>query len=128
MIRRPPRSTRTDTRVPYTTRFRSAVEQRGRAGAVERRAHGLARICDAAIFPCDQQTIISPSTASPLGKKSGDGVKRFPRAQGGPHDRWSEIGRASCRERVCQYVSIPVVAGSLKKKTKISQHTTDPEQ
>src|SRR3546814_14440131 len=28
-----------------------------------------------------------------------------------------EIGRASCRERVCQYVSISVVAGSLKKKT-----------
>src|SRR3546814_14440015 len=29
-----------------------------------------------------------------------------------------QIGRASCRERVCQYVSISVVAGSLKKKTK----------
>src|SRR3546814_11015371 len=27
-----------------------------------------------------------------------------------------QIGRASCRERVCQYVSISVVAGSLKKK------------
>src|SRR3546814_19203161 len=27
-----------------------------------------------------------------------------------------EIGRASCRERVCQYVSISVGAGSLKKK------------
>src|SRR3546814_20766842 len=27
-----------------------------------------------------------------------------------------EIGRASCRERVCQYVSISVVAVSLKKK------------
>src|SRR3546814_18012649 len=29
-----------------------------------------------------------------------------------------EIGRASCRERVCQYVSISVVSVSLKKKTK----------
>src|SRR3546814_14729305 len=28
-----------------------------------------------------------------------------------------EIGRASCRERVCQYVEISVVAGSLKKKS-----------
>src|SRR3546814_12947140 len=28
-----------------------------------------------------------------------------------------EIGRASCRERVCQYVSISVVAVSLKNKT-----------
>src|SRR3546814_15221147 len=27
----------------------------------------------------------------------------------------AEIGRASCRERVCQYVSISVVAVSLKK-------------
>src|SRR3546814_11266844 len=27
-----------------------------------------------------------------------------------------QIGRASCRERVCQYVSNPVVAGPLKKK------------
>src|SRR3546814_16603100 len=27
------------------------------------------------------------------------------------------IGRASCRERVCQYVSISVVAVSLKKKS-----------
>src|SRR3546814_13731115 len=27
-----------------------------------------------------------------------------------------EIGRASCRERVCQYVEISVVDGSLKKK------------
>src|SRR3546814_12851701 len=31
-----------------------------------------------------------------------------------------EIGRASCRERVCQYVSISVVAVSLKKKIKQS--------
>src|SRR3546814_14802404 len=29
-----------------------------------------------------------------------------------------EIGRASCRERVCQYVSISVVPVSLKKKNK----------
>src|SRR3546814_15393788 len=29
----------------------------------------------------------------------------------------AEIGRASCRERVCQYVSISVVAVSLKTKT-----------
>src|SRR3546814_13147789 len=28
----------------------------------------------------------------------------------------SKIGRASCRERVCQYVSISVVAVSVKKK------------
>src|SRR3546814_18911319 len=32
--------------------------------------------------------------------------------------RWSQIGRASCRERVCQSVYISVVAVSLKKKKK----------
>src|SRR3546814_16560465 len=30
----------------------------------------------------------------------------------------TEIGRASCRERVCQYVLISVVAVALKKKNK----------
>src|SRR3546814_9139111 len=33
MIRRPPRSTRTDTLFPYTTLFRSLFEQPGRAAA-----------------------------------------------------------------------------------------------
>src|SRR3546814_14013912 len=32
-----------------------------------------------------------------------------------------KIGRASCRERVCQYVSISVVAVSLKKKSSVKQ-------
>src|SRR3546814_12298623 len=31
---------------------------------------------------------------------------------------FDEIGRASCRERVCPYVSISVVAVSLKKQNK----------
>src|SRR3546814_16045090 len=35
-----------------------------------------------------------------------------------PDLRADEIGRASCRERVCQYVCISVVAVSLKKKKK----------
>src|SRR3546814_12324755 len=34
-----------------------------------------------------------------------------------PAPRLLKIGRASCRERVCQYVYISVVAVSLKKKT-----------
>src|SRR3546814_14230571 len=33
-----------------------------------------------------------------------------------------KIGRASCRERVCQYVLISVVAVSLKKYKKISDN------
>src|SRR3546814_18590239 len=34
----------------------------------------------------------------------------------------AEIGRASCRERVCQYVEISVVAVSLKKKQQDKIH------
>src|SRR3546814_3590059 len=36
MIRRPPRSTRTDTLFPYTTLFRSAVHRHQRAGRLRR--------------------------------------------------------------------------------------------
>src|SRR3546814_16052400 len=35
----------------------------------------------------------------------------------------AEIGRASCRERVCQYVSISVVAVSLKKIPDVINYT-----
>src|SRR3546814_15812114 len=40
-----------------------------------------------------------------------------------PEHHDAEIGRASCRERVCQYVSISVVAVPLQK-TKVKQHQT----
>src|SRR3546814_19493436 len=40
MIRRPPRSTRTDTLFPYTTLFRS-VADRDRSGFLRRRLHDL---------------------------------------------------------------------------------------
>src|SRR3546814_11361957 len=40
--------------------------------------------------------------------------RRLPECAGVAVD---EIGRASCRARVCQYVSISVVAVALKKKT-----------
>src|SRR3546814_14338218 len=58
MIRRPPRSTRTDTLFPYTTLFRSApAGQRGRFGA-ERdhpERHGGARIDIAAVGGADER-------------------------------------------------------------------------
>src|SRR3546814_11636992 len=38
-------------------------------------------------------------------------------------DRLAENGRASWRERVCQYVWISVVAGSLKRKTTKEQYS-----
>src|SRR3546814_19357897 len=51
---------------------------------------------------------------------TGDGIEKFELQQ-------NEIGRASCRERVCQYVSISVVAVSLKNITlcKSAYHVAD---
>src|SRR3546814_14064320 len=40
-------------------------------------------------------------------------------------NRRRKIGRASCRERVCQYVSISVVAVSLKKKITTKTNNND---
>src|SRR3546814_16077712 len=40
-------------------------------------------------------------------------------------DMMLEIGRASCRERVCQYVEISVGAGPLKKKHENIQKNTN---
>src|SRR3546814_11388566 len=62
----------------------------------------------------------------------GDEQQRGQRERGGAEDgrvhvgyvgwrvapAWVQIGRASCREGVCRYVSISVVAVSLKKKRK----------
>src|SRR3546814_16061790 len=52
-------------------------------------------------------------------------TRRTPSSQADPLElltRVEEIGRASCRERVCQYVSISEVAVSVKKKYNISEH------
>src|SRR3546814_13478329 len=108
MLRRPPRSTRTDTLFPYTTLFRS-IEQRlqlagqrvGPGGDVagaeaDHEVAGLRQFHDHAgkLFRPRQRQHVAVSAG----------------AQG-------QIGRASCRERVCQYVEISVVAVSLKKKS-----------
>src|SRR3546814_13250209 len=67
-------------------------------------------------------TVDEPEQRNEAGKETGDiaGRRRFPAGSwvvrmDQPYSR-IEIGRASCRERVCQYVSISVVAVSLKKK------------
>src|SRR3546814_18784005 len=56
MIRRPPRSTRTDTLFPYTTLFRSACHRNEPSGAL----HGIMRVRaftqdDAHIFCTEEQ-------------------------------------------------------------------------
>src|SRR3546814_15336359 len=105
MIRRPPRSTRTDTLFPYTTLF----DLHGDAGKIE--------------FALDQP--LDPANAAIGEEEAFDGVeigevviadldrhrhveRADPVARRGEfaasRTHGEEIGRASCRERVCQYV------------------------
>src|SRR3546814_21202686 len=88
MIRRPPRSTRTDTLFPYTTLFRS----------VHWLQHGLERMVrldrhdrESDVFRGERRAVMEHGGLDQL---EGD------RLAVGRH----QIGRASCRERVCQYV------------------------
>src|SRR3546814_12251430 len=107
MIRRPPRSTLTDTLFPYTTLFRSPHPRRSRGGAPRagpprgqlRRgapAHGrdVRHLAEAARGRAAAGGAGLAAAALPAGLA----VRRlWPRVA-------REIGRAVCRERVCQYV------------------------
>src|SRR3546814_18004176 len=98
MIRPPPGSTRTDTLFPYTTLFRSMV----RAGDL------IAEIeTDKAMMELEADE--EGRIARLLGPEGTDDVavgtviavlSSEDEAADGP----AEIGRASCRERGCQYV------------------------
>src|SRR3546814_15688041 len=66
-----------------------------------------------------------PATAPGAGATTADGAGAAPSIGGainsdasptGSTWRIEQLGRASCRGRVCQYVEISVVAGTLKKK------------
>src|SRR3546814_18103297 len=65
--------------------------------------------------------IAGAATSSGTGlDDDGDGSNVVATA-GGAVAFTGQIGRASCRERVCQYVTISVVAGSLKKKNTMAK-------
>src|SRR3546814_14571706 len=103
MIRRPPRSTRTDTLFPYTTLFRSlAMSQPLDRRHIRRAFSRAAASYDAsAVLQHEVQarlleSLDEPEQAQPSAVLDlGCGPGRAAAAQ---------IGRASCRERVCQYV------------------------
>src|SRR3546814_14194851 len=106
MVRRPPISTLTDTLFPYTTLFRSAG---GRTPCVRTRLPPRSRRSSSAVS-------VDPRFGQRLAGRPDAGDRdRDPRSDGRlaekPHHRTEafvevdeEIGRASCRERVCQYV------------------------
>src|SRR3546814_16173431 len=111
MIRRPPRSTRTDTLFPYTTLFRNLRPSvkvpvaPGFPGAVRR----MARARAAASLTCTLRGRFATlaAVASP-GAESADCPRERPhdrlhRRLDPPSLRQAPNGSASCRERVCQY-------------------------
>src|SRR3546814_2425504 len=76
MVRRPPRSTRTDTRFPYTTRFRSQRHnQRARYGAGRRRSAAPAYRVSPAGIPADQRLAQGQYPAR-VARSGGQGVAR----------------------------------------------------
>src|SRR3546814_17693535 len=104
MIRRPPRSTRTDTLFPYTTLFRSVFARNLKdlllaAPAGARATMGL----DPGI-----RTGVKVAVVDRTGKLV-DTATVYPfqprnDVRGAQAEIARQIGRASCRERVCQYV------------------------
>src|SRR3546814_14267471 len=112
MIRRPPRSTRTDTLLPYTTLFRSMR----RAILSLRDNPRIASAMAAEYARTNQQALSRDLGIQPgqtdlyLGHFLGtSGASRFLGAlQDNPAQKAAalmpEIGRASGRDRVCQYV------------------------
>src|SRR3546814_12398444 len=113
MIRRPPRSTRTDTLFPYTTLFRSAlVEVPARAAEVlnhDDELHALAeKIMDARDVlyigrgPCFPLALEGALKLKEISYIHAEGYAAGELKHGPIALIDEEIGRASCRERVCK--------------------------
>src|SRR3546814_12679375 len=119
MIRPPPRSTRTDTLFPCTTLFRStpaagaALADSGdtEAGNAADRLRVEAR--QPGEVPPAFGVVAIGTEAGCAGRQQDDA---FARERGARLPDGLEIGRASCRERVCHDVYISVVAVSFNKK------------
>src|SRR3546814_18360489 len=129
MIRRPPRSTRTDTLFPYTTLFRSNHPHHPGINAI---ALSINRVASVDIremrvenYPSYPVALFDRWRSVRIGKldfrnsntvettyktivlqhgRAGEGVLTIDRVAGRLADPSRKIGRASSRERVCQYV------------------------
>src|SRR3546814_17223354 len=109
MIRRPPRSTRTDTLFPYTTLFRSLVQLDHRHWLLELFHGPTLAFKDVALQLLGElfEKFLSggDTDITIVGATSGDtGSEAIEAVAGREHIRIFKIGRASCRERGCRYV------------------------
>src|SRR3546814_16241664 len=109
MIRRPPRSTRTDTLFPYTTLFRSLALDREDRHVGDRAEIDLAA---AMPHPALGKRVALEHDVDRLEVEFGGHVAHGAIFVVEMLGRIGEIGRASVRDRVGQYVSISVVAAS----------------
>src|SRR3546814_13662442 len=118
IIRRPPISTRTDTLFPYTTLFRSKAEMLDRPLYFRNYLELRARFGDKLLFS-HEMTLLSYHLKYDLWVEDQYDsmmleddlaadleIARLARRAGLPG---AKNGRATCRERVCQYVQSSVV-------------------
>src|SRR3546814_18124676 len=103
MTQRPPRATRTDSLFPYTTLIRSlslsSVPIFTNAGLAPRHVD-----LRPFVLVSPDGIDITPGGLTRVALKKGSLVVNSSQG-GGTKETWVlEIGRASCRERVCQYV------------------------
>src|SRR3546814_13072118 len=102
MIRRPPRSTRTDTLFPYTTLSRSTEHPGDGAQILDPGALGAAGRTGADLEAGNflDRGQLPEEFLEPVGAVDQVAIG----GEGGLRQLVHEIGRASCRESVCQYV------------------------
>src|SRR3546814_13044350 len=129
MIRRPPRSTRTDTLFPYTTLFRSNLLRL--FGLHDAHHHISVRHIDGRnhYFRATKNRLRSnrlrdPATILSVKGRHADTDVPYPPSGCGA-ERQSrahpalQLSIASCWDRLCTYVENSVVTGSIKQKTYI---------
>src|SRR3546814_20944342 len=119
MIRRHPRSTRTDTLFPYTTLFRSEVKSLAMQTAKATKdiseqitgiqsatgdAVGAIRTIADTIGEIHEIATTIASSVEEQEAATREISRNAQEAAQGTQEVSAKIGRASCRERVCQYV------------------------
>src|SRR3546814_14740616 len=108
MIRRPPRSTRTDTLFPYTTLFRSAACELVHAPLRRpRRAEAAGVLVMVRVLVTGANGFAGTAICRHLMERGWavrGAVRRAEAVVPAGATKVVEIGRASCGERVCQYV------------------------
>src|SRR3546814_19626151 len=120
MIRRPPRSTRTDTLFPYTTLFRSEIQEKQLKDTVaianltaakafglevlERRIESNKKNYTRFLIISREHTEISNTNKASVCFRVNNNPGSLAKVLTIFAQQAIKIGRASCRERVCQYV------------------------